>query len=87
MTFIVYRFYIEILDVPSKLHSKYLYTSENSAHSFLKLLSMIVKISNITLYSILDGKFGIATQYLHADPSVSKEQRIFIFPKNAADIV
>ena len=80
MTFTVYRFYIEILDASSKIYSKYLYTSENSAHIFLKLLPKIVKLSSITFYNFLDGKFGIGTQSLHVYPSISENQSIFIFP-------
>ena len=87
MTFTVYRFYIEILDVSSKIYIKYLYTSENSAHLFFKLPSMIVELSSITSYSIMDGKFGIGTQRFHVNPTISENQRIFTFPLNAADIV
>ena len=39
---------------------------------------MIVKLSNITFYSILKIKHWIGSQNLHANPSISKSQRIFI---------
>ena len=42
-----------------------------SAHFFLKLLPMIVKLSSITFYSILHRRFGIGTQNLHVNPSIS----------------
>ena len=71
----------------SKIYSKYLHTSENSAHFSLKLLPMIVELCSITFYSILDGKFWIGTQNLHVNHSINENQRTFIFPKNAADIV
>ena len=48
---------------------------------------MIVELSSITSYSIMDGKFGIGTQRLHVNPTISENQRIFTFPLNAADIV
>ena len=80
MKFTVYRFYTEILDVSSKIYSKYIYTSENSAHFFLKSLPMIVELSSITSYSILDEKLEVGTQILHVNPLINENQRIFIFP-------
>ena len=53
----------------------------------VKILHMIVKLSSITFYSILDGKFGIGTQNLHVNPSTNENQRIFISSWNVADIV
>ena len=45
---------------------------------FRTFLPMIVKLSNITFYSILKIKHRIGSQNLHANPSISKSQRIFI---------
>ena len=58
-------FNIEILDASSKIYIEYLYASEIPHTSSLNLLPMIEKLSSITIYSILDGKFGYITQNLH----------------------
>ena len=63
------------------MYSKYIYTSENSTHFFLKSLPMIVELSSITSYSILDGKLEVRTQNLHVNPFINENKRIFIFLK------